>query len=187
MKTDPYIELMTGMFTDNQPDFTFLKPYEEKSFTQYFMPYKQAGALKTPAHRLPSACRRARASCASRCTPPRRLPMRSCRFYAVTRSFSRRILRWTQHSRTVTAAVPDTKHYTVRVLRSGKTLLDYTPCYKQEPVPPLPRKFPHRKSWNDRTAIPRRHPSEQYRHATRDAGDYYREATAPRCHRPAPE
>ena len=25
----PYIELMTGMFTDNQPDFTFLKPYEE--------------------------------------------------------------------------------------------------------------------------------------------------------------
>ena len=34
------------MFTDNQPDFTFLKPYEEKSFTQYFMPYKQAGALK---------------------------------------------------------------------------------------------------------------------------------------------
>ena len=27
----PYIELMTGMFTDNQPDFTFLKPYEEKT------------------------------------------------------------------------------------------------------------------------------------------------------------
>ncbi|MCM1252202.1 MAG: DUF5107 domain-containing protein [Clostridium sp.] len=41
----PYIELMTGMFTDNQPDFTFLKPYEEKTFTQYFMPYKAAGEL----------------------------------------------------------------------------------------------------------------------------------------------
>ena len=26
----PYIELMTGMFTDNQPDFTWLKPFEEK-------------------------------------------------------------------------------------------------------------------------------------------------------------
>ncbi len=42
----PYIELMTGMFTDNQPDFTFLKPYEEKRFTQYFMPYKNVGAVK---------------------------------------------------------------------------------------------------------------------------------------------
>ena len=42
----PYIELMTGMFTDNQPDFTFLKPYEEKAFVQYFMPYKAVGAVK---------------------------------------------------------------------------------------------------------------------------------------------
>lgn len=42
----PYIELMTGMFTDNQPDFTFIAPYEEKTFTQYFMPYKNVGAVK---------------------------------------------------------------------------------------------------------------------------------------------
>ncbi len=42
----PYIELMTGIYTDNQPDFTFLKPYEEKTFSQYFMPYKNAGAVK---------------------------------------------------------------------------------------------------------------------------------------------
>lgn len=42
----PYIELMTGMFTDNQPDFTYLKPYGEKTFTQYFMPYKKCGAVK---------------------------------------------------------------------------------------------------------------------------------------------
>ena len=42
----PYIELMTGMFTDNQPDFTYLKPYEEKNFVQYFMPYKEVGAVK---------------------------------------------------------------------------------------------------------------------------------------------
>ena len=42
----PYIELMTGMYTDNQPDFTWLQPYEEKTFTQYFMPYKQVGQVK---------------------------------------------------------------------------------------------------------------------------------------------
>ncbi len=42
----PYIELMTGVFTDNQPDFTWLMPFEEKSFKQYFMPYKGAGYVK---------------------------------------------------------------------------------------------------------------------------------------------
>ena len=42
----PYIELMTGVYADNQPDFTWLKPFEEKTFTQYFMPYKAAGYVK---------------------------------------------------------------------------------------------------------------------------------------------
>ncbi|RSX58524.1 DUF5107 domain-containing protein [Bifidobacterium samirii] len=42
----PYVELMTGVFTDNQPDFTWLKPYEGKTFTQYFMPYKAVGQVK---------------------------------------------------------------------------------------------------------------------------------------------
>lgn len=41
----PYIELMTGVFTDNQPDFTWLKPQEEKTFVQYFMPYKGVGRV----------------------------------------------------------------------------------------------------------------------------------------------
>ncbi len=42
----PYVELMTGVYTDNQPDFTWLKPFEEKSFRQYFMPYKAVGQVK---------------------------------------------------------------------------------------------------------------------------------------------
>lgn len=42
----PYVELMTGMYCDNQPDFTWLKPYEEKVFHQYFMPYKAVGQVK---------------------------------------------------------------------------------------------------------------------------------------------
>ena len=41
----PYIELMTGVFCDNQPDFTWLKPHEEKNFVQYFMPYKTVGRV----------------------------------------------------------------------------------------------------------------------------------------------
>ena len=42
----PYIELMCGAYTDNQPDFSWLQPGEEKRFTQVFMPYKQIGAPK---------------------------------------------------------------------------------------------------------------------------------------------
>ena len=42
----PYIELMTGMFCDNQPDFAWLRPFEEKTFAQYFMPYKSVGRVK---------------------------------------------------------------------------------------------------------------------------------------------
>ena len=41
----PYIELMTGVFCDNQPDFAWLKPQEEKNFVQYFMPYKTVGRV----------------------------------------------------------------------------------------------------------------------------------------------
>ncbi len=42
----PYIELMCGVYTDNQPDFSWLAPYEEKSFRQYFMPYRDVGVVK---------------------------------------------------------------------------------------------------------------------------------------------
>jgi hypothetical protein len=42
----PYIELMCGAYTDNQPDFAWLQPGEEKRFTQVFMPYKRIGAPK---------------------------------------------------------------------------------------------------------------------------------------------
>lgn len=42
----PYIELMAGVYTENQPDFTWLQPYEEKRFVQYFLPYRELGLVK---------------------------------------------------------------------------------------------------------------------------------------------
>ncbi|MGV8968588.1 MAG: DUF5107 domain-containing protein [Cellulomonas sp.] len=42
----PYVELMAGVFTDNQPDFSFLAPGETKSFSQYWYPIQGIG----PAH-----------------------------------------------------------------------------------------------------------------------------------------
>ena len=42
----PYVELMAGVFTDNQPDFSWLQPYEERTFSQYFIPYSGLGMIK---------------------------------------------------------------------------------------------------------------------------------------------
>lgn len=42
----PYIELMTGVYTDNQPDFTWLAPYETREFEQYWYPVREIGEIK---------------------------------------------------------------------------------------------------------------------------------------------
>ena len=42
----PYIELMTGVYTDNQPDFTWIAPYESREFEQYWYPIRDIGEVK---------------------------------------------------------------------------------------------------------------------------------------------
>ena len=39
----PYIELMAGVYTDNQPDFSYLAPGETKTFTQCWYPIREIG------------------------------------------------------------------------------------------------------------------------------------------------
>jgi len=39
----PYIELMAGVYTDNQPDFSYLAPWETKTFTQRWYPIHRIG------------------------------------------------------------------------------------------------------------------------------------------------
>ena len=43
---DRYIELMTGAYTDNQPDFTWLMPGECREFTQIWFPIRGIGEPK---------------------------------------------------------------------------------------------------------------------------------------------
>lgn len=43
----PYVELMAGVYTDNQPDFSFLAPGETKSFQQYWYPIREIGVPDT--------------------------------------------------------------------------------------------------------------------------------------------
>lgn len=50
----PYIELMVGAYSDNQPDYSWLQPYEARSFKQYWYPLRKIGGVK--AANLEAAC-----------------------------------------------------------------------------------------------------------------------------------
>jgi tetratricopeptide (TPR) repeat protein len=43
----PYAELMVGAFSDNQPDYSWIRPYEVKAFRQYWYPVRGIGGFKT--------------------------------------------------------------------------------------------------------------------------------------------
>jgi tetratricopeptide (TPR) repeat protein len=42
----PYIELMGGGYTDNQPDYSWIQPHEVKVFRQYWYPVRQLGGFR---------------------------------------------------------------------------------------------------------------------------------------------
>ena len=42
----PYIELMAGAYSDNQPDYSWLQPYEERSFSMNWYPFRDIGGVK---------------------------------------------------------------------------------------------------------------------------------------------
>lgn len=42
----PYIELMVGAYSDNQPDYSWLQPYEVRTFKQYWYPIQRIGGVK---------------------------------------------------------------------------------------------------------------------------------------------
>jgi tetratricopeptide (TPR) repeat protein len=41
----PYVELMSGVYTDNQPDFSYLMPGETRAFSQYWYPISGIGPV----------------------------------------------------------------------------------------------------------------------------------------------
>ncbi|HUU28938.1 MAG TPA: DUF5107 domain-containing protein [archaeon] len=50
----PYIELMVGAFSDNQPDYSWAQPYEVKTFKQYWYPIRDLEGVKNAT--LEAAC-----------------------------------------------------------------------------------------------------------------------------------
>ncbi len=42
----PYLELMAGAFSDNQPDYSWIQPFETKMFTEWWYPIRGLGGIK---------------------------------------------------------------------------------------------------------------------------------------------
>jgi Tfp pilus assembly protein PilF len=42
----PYLELMVGAWSDNQPDYSWMQPYETKSVEQFWYPFRDIGGAK---------------------------------------------------------------------------------------------------------------------------------------------
>ncbi|HBY60228.1 MAG TPA: DUF5107 domain-containing protein [Solibacterales bacterium] len=42
----PYLELMVGAYSDNQPDYSWMQPFETRRFEQYWYPFRDIGGVK---------------------------------------------------------------------------------------------------------------------------------------------
>ncbi len=43
----PYVELMVGAYSDNQPDYSWLQPFETRSFDMNWYPFRDIGGVKS--------------------------------------------------------------------------------------------------------------------------------------------
>lgn len=177
----PYIELMTGVFTDNQPDFTWLKPFEEKVFKQYFMPYKAVGAVKnaTIDAAVNFEINDGQAEITVYTTAEHEAAkvevfyQKECIFEETVSISPEKVY----HGKAVLRGEASTD-YTVRVSDEGEgTLVEFTPLEDQIPELPIPAsaaREPEEIMTNEELYLTGLH-IEQYRHATYLPDAYYLE------------
>lgn len=179
----PYIELMTGVFTDNQPDFSWIMPNEERTFVQYFMPYSEIGLVK-------NATKEAAIN----------LEFLENEVYIsvyTTAAYPAATIRLTENSQTIfeqsvdlspenpflhSVAKKASKQTTVRLsvmTAAGVELVAYQPeefaAELAIPEPAIAAKAPAEVENNEQLYLTGHH-IEQYRHATYSPTDYYEEA-----------
>ncbi len=177
----PYIELMTGMFCDNQPDFTWLKPFEEKTFTQYFMPYKAAGYVKNASTEavLNLEVEGSEANIVVYTTgvyEDARVTLTAADKVVYDRTTTLSPVNVLKDA--VEIDVPETELVLAVYNRQGRKLLDYAPQAKKiEEIPdPAPAaRLPHEIMTVEELYLTGLH-IEQYRHATYLPDPYYLEA-----------
>ena len=179
----PYIELMAGVYTDNQPDFSFLQPGETKTWSQFFYPIQKIGAAQQ-ANLNAAVCLQ--------------IESRRVRIgVSVTREFNAATVKLERKNGTAEWNVDlapgrpfvietpqarkpwKTGATTLRVLdKDGREVISYTPqppVRGEVPLPATEPPPPEEVESVDELYVTGLH-LEQYRHATRDPALYWREA-----------
>ncbi|HEY8995506.1 MAG TPA: DUF5107 domain-containing protein, partial [Lacunisphaera sp.] len=185
----PYIELMAGVYTDNQPDFSFLQPGETKAWSQYWYPIRDIGPARqanldaaVSLRILKSQKGQHRGAVQFGVCTTRRTPQAMVRLSAAGKTI---------YERTVGIA-PDSPHLATLALPRGvrasalrlsvesdkRELIAYAPKPLRPAEPPAPATeppAPQAIASADELYVTGLH-LEQYRHATRSPVDYWREA-----------
>jgi tetratricopeptide (TPR) repeat protein len=178
----PYIELMTGMFTDNQPDFSWLMPNEQKHFTQYFMPYSHLGVIKNASKDVLLAL-----DYADKIINLKVYTTGEQKALKIKLSYEGKTLLEEiadvspeqVYNKSIAAANIDENRLLVTITSSnGKELLSYDPSSNKLnniPEPAKPALLPHEVENTEQLFLTAQH-LEQYRHATYSPVAYYEEA-----------
>jgi len=177
----PYIELMCGAFTDNQPDFSWLQPGEEKRFSHIFMPFKRIGGVKNASKdaAINLEIEEGAAQIGVYLTRPRTVTVTLVAagetLYARTVALSpEEVLQ--EHIVLPAGVMP--QQVTLRVQDEHREFIAFTPLPDEHPTPPdpaTPAPEPAAIDSNEALYLHGLH-LEQYRHATYDPEPYYQEA-----------
>ena len=172
----PYIELMAGVYTENQPDFSWLMPYEEKTFVQYFMPYRELGMVKNASRDFMIGIEKGVFKVFATSSQQVQIVLREL---ATGRILFDVTVELSPESVFVKAFDNlDPALVRLDIIRQGRTVLSYEP--EPDIITPIPDAaeaalLPSEIKTNEQLFLTGLH-LEQYRHATWSALDYYEEA-----------
>lgn len=178
----PYCELMAGVYTDNQPDFSWLAPWETKTFSQLWYPLRGTGVPQaanddaalhltvTDNHvELAIGVNQNQPACSIELLASGKVLQKWIEPLLVTAVFSRRV------------GLPtgiQLSDISVVVRQGEKMLISYDPPTVHQASVPLPAQEPFAPNMiatNEELFLTGLH-LEQYRHATRQPEIYWLEA-----------
>jgi len=178
----PYIELMAGVFTDNQPDFSFLAPWETRTFSQHWYPIReigpaQAANLHAAVSLVAKEGRVHLGVCVTQDLPSARIAL--IRDGAVLHEWVTDLLVAKPfHANAELGDAAHAANLSVRIEANGVEILRYDPpnfdAASEPQVATEPRE-PKEIESSDELYLTGLH-LEQYRHATRRPEDYWQEA-----------
>ena len=179
-KDGPYVELMAGAYTDNQPDFSWLQPYETRTFSQYWYPIQEIGPAKNAnteaalnlefkdGHVFAGVC----------VTSPQTVRILLTRNSAALFDESVALAPDKPYTRTLEAAAENPTEFRIAVInQEGRELLAWQPEMLSErdlPAPAVEPPPPEEVESMDELYLIGLH-LEQYRHATRSPESYWSE------------